>query len=348
MGKTIADSEAEIVRGLDSVQSACSIGHEMVGMCNMSETTQSYTISEPLVNEAHVPCKKKKKDWHNLLTPDRMQGVCVSITPFNFPLMVPLWSIPYALITGNTVVLKPSEKAPSVSILIATAFRNAGLPSGVLNVVHGGPSVVDKLLAQPSVEAVSFVGSDAAGERVYDHARATRKRIQVECGGKNHGVILPDADIKTLYAVAGAAFGAAGQRCMAMSVAVFVGNTKHWISQLVELASSLMVGSGADRNISVGPLITPRAKQNVLGIINRAIEEGATVLLDGRDIQIPDYPDGNFVGPTILRDVKTYMECYQTEIFGPVLICMTVDTIDEAIELINENRCKDKNCFISL
>ena len=275
----------------------------------------------------------------------------MTISPFNFPLMIPLWSIPYALITGNTVVLKPSEKTPSVSILIATAFLRAGLPNGVFNVVHGGPSAVDKLLAQPAVETVSFVGSDAAGERVYEHARATRKRVQVECGGKNHGIILEDANAtSTLYAIAGSAFGAAGQRCMALSVAVFVGNTKHWIGQLVQLASSLIVGSATDQNVSVGPVITPKAKRNILEIINRAVEEGATLLLDGRNVGVPDYPDGNFVGPTILADVKSYMECYQTEIFGPVLICLTVDTMEEAIELINENKCTHSvrpfvNCF---
>ena len=189
---------------------------------------------------------------------------------------------------------------------MAEAFRKAGLPDGVFNVVHGGPSAVDKLLAQPAVEAVSFVGSDAAGERVYEHARATRKRVQVECGGKNHGIILEDANAtSTLYAIAGSAFGAAGQRCMSLSVAVFVGSTRHWIGQLVELARSLTVGCATDGNVSVGPLITPRAKKDVLEIIN-----------------------------------QTYMECYQTEIFGPVLICMAVDTMDEAIELVNENRCK--------
>lgn len=265
----------------------------------------------------------------------------MSISPFNFPFMIPLWSIPYALITGNTVVLKPSEKAPSASMLLAAAFHKVGLPQGVFNVVHGGPSAVDKLLAQPIVQAVSFVGSDAAAERVYEHARATGKRVQAECGGKNHGIVLEDANMtSTLYAIAGSAFGAAGQRCMAMSVAVFVGNTKRWISHLVSLASSLVVGCPTDKDVKVGPLISVAAKRRVLGIINQAVEEGATVLLDGRDVQVPDYPNGNFVGPTILRDVKTYMECYQTEILGPVLICMEVDTMEEAIELINENRCK--------
>ncbi|BDD63536.1 hypothetical protein MAP00_008414 [Monascus purpureus] len=313
-GKTLADAEAEIIRGLDSIQSACSVGQEMAGMYNMSETTQTYTLSEPL-------------------------GVCVSITPFNFPLMIPLWSIPYALITGNTVVLKPSERAPTASMLLADAFRQIELPPGVFNVVHGGPSAVDKLLAQPSVQAVSFVGSDAAAERVYEHARATRKRVQAECGGKNHGIILEDANMtSTLYAIAGSAFGAAGQRCMAMSVAVFVGETKHWIQQLIGLASSLVVGCGTDKDVNVGPLISAVSKRNVLGIIERAVEEGATILLDGRDVHVPGYPNGNFVGPTILTDVKPYMECYQTEIFGPVLICMEVDTMEEAIELINENR----------
>ncbi|EAW15318.1 methylmalonate-semialdehyde dehydrogenase [Aspergillus clavatus NRRL 1] len=265
----------------------------------------------------------------------------MAVTPFTFPFMIPLWSIPFALITGNTFVLKPSEKAPTASTLLATAFFRAGFPAGVLNIVHGGPSAVAKLLSQPCIQTVSFVGSETAAERIYDHARATRKRIQAECVGKNHGVVLDDADMMaTLYAIAGSAFGAAGQRCMAMSVAVFVGSTREWIPKLVELAGSMVVGCPSDRSVKMGPLISVAAKDNVCGMIQRAVEERASLLLDGRDVEVPDYPAGNFVGPTILADVKTYMECYQTEILGPVLICMEVDTLEEAIDLINQNRCK--------
>lgn len=225
-------------------------------------------------------------------------------------------------------------------MLLAEFFVQAGFPPGILNVVHGGPSVVNLLLSQPSVKAINFVGSDMAGERVYDHAKATRKRIQVECGGKNHGVVLEDAGkTKTLYAIAGSAFGAAGQRCMALSVVVFVGSTREWIRELVDIAQSLVVGCGLEQGVEVGPLITPAAKERVEDVINTAEAEGAKVLLDGRNYSVMGYPNGNFVGPTILSNVKTYMQCYQEEIFGPVLVCIEVDTLDAAIELINENRC---------
>ncbi|KKF93434.1 Methylmalonate-semialdehyde dehydrogenase [acylating] mitochondrial [Ceratocystis platani] len=192
---------------------------------------------------------------------------------------------------------------------------------------------------EDSVRAVSFVGSDIAGERIYDHAKATRKRIQAECSGKNHGVVLDDANkMKTLYAIAGSAFGAAGQRCMALSVAVLVGSTAEWINDLVGISQRLVLGCGLDPTVEVGPLINRAAKQRVEEIITNAEAEGATVLLDGRNYHVPDYPNGNFLGPTILTNVKPYMSCYQEEIFGPVLACITVDTLEEAIQLINENR----------
>ncbi|PWY83599.1 methylmalonate-semialdehyde dehydrogenase [Aspergillus heteromorphus CBS 117.55] len=314
VGKTLADADAEVFRGLDCIHAACSIGPEMAGMFLGGDATLLQTFYEPV-------------------------GVCVSISPFSFPFMIPLWSLPYALITGNTVILKPSEKTPTTSSLLAEAFLKAGFPPGVFNVLHGGPSTVQMLVSQPSVQAVSFVGSESAARQVHDLARAAGKRVQAECGGKNHGVVLEDANMmSTLFAIAGSAFGAAGQRCMALSVAVFVGQTRDWIPQLVGLAQSMVVGCGGDQESKIGPLIDETAKNRVSGIIRRAVAERATVLLDGRDIQVPGYPDGNFLGPTILSGVETYMECYQAEIFGPVLICMEVDTLEEAIELINQNK----------
>ena len=263
----------------------------------------------------------------------------MSITPFSFPFMIPLWSTPYALITGNTVVLKPSERAPSVSGILAEAMIQADFPPGVYNILHGGPSTVQNLVTQPLVQAISFVGSEPAAQAVHDLARTAGKRIQAECGGKNHGVVLEDANMmSTLFAIAGGAFGAAGQRCMALSVAIFVGNTREWIPKLVDLAQSMVVGSGNDKQSKIGPLIDRAAKTKVTEMIDRAVEEGAMVLLDGRDVQVPNYPDGNFLGPSILIGVETYMECYQNEIFGPVLICMQIDTLDEAIALINQNK----------
>ncbi|KAH7363447.1 methylmalonate-semialdehyde dehydrogenase [Plectosphaerella cucumerina] len=313
-GKTIRDAQAEYERGVDSIEAACAASHQMVGDHHISQMSEIHTTLEPV-------------------------GVCVSITPFNFPFMIPLWSIPFALLSGNTVVLKPSEKTPSAAQILAECFWAAGFPPGVVNIVHGGPSVVEKLLAQPSVGAVSFVGSDIAGERVHDHARATRKRVQAECSAKNHGVVLADADKKkTLYAIAGGAFGSAGQRCMALSVVVLVGEARSWADDIAQLAMTLIVGDGKQSGVDMGPLITKAAKARVEEAITAAESEGATVLLDGRNYLVPDYPDGNFVGPTILTNVQSYMTCYQEEIFGPVLCCMEVETMEEAIQLINSNR----------
>lgn len=255
--------------------------------------------------------------------------------------MIPLWSIPYALLAGNTVILKPSELTPSTSQIVAECALRAGFPPGVFNILHGKMRVVNSLLSEPDVRAINFVGSDIAGERIYEHAQATRKRIQAECNAKNHGVILEDANrAKTLYAIAGSAFGAAGQRCMSVSVVIFVGETKSWVDDLISLSSSLVVGCGLDPLVEVGPLITPAAKSRVEEMIASAAEQGATVALDGRNMEVPDYPDGNFIGPTILTNVRPHMSCYQEEIFGPVLCCIEVDTLDEAIGLINDNRCK--------
>lgn len=255
--------------------------------------------------------------------------------------MIPLWSAPYALITGNTVVLKPSEKAPSVSRLFAEAVLQAEFPPGVFNIVHGGPSTAQMLIKQPSVQTVNFVGSESAARQVHEIAWNAGKRIQAECGGKNHGVVLEDASMMpTLFAIAGSAFGAAGQRCMGLNVAVFVGGTAEWIPKLVELAQSMVLGSGGDEEAQLGPLIDRAAKDSIVGIIGRATEEGAMILLDGRGAEVPGYPGGNFLGPTMLIGVETYMECYQSEIFGPVLICMQARDLDEAIELINQNKCE--------
>ncbi|OJJ08754.1 hypothetical protein ASPVEDRAFT_47930 [Aspergillus versicolor CBS 583.65] len=253
--------------------------------------------------------------------------------------MIPLWSTPYALITGNTVVLKPSEKAPSVSWLLAEAAIKAGFPPGVFNVIHGTAAVAQLLVTQPEVKAINFVGSESAAKQVHDLAQSSGKRIQAECGGKNHGVILEDAGMMpTLFAIAGSAFGAAGQRCMGLNVAVFVGTTREWIPKLIELAESMVLGCGGDEEAQIGPLIDRAAKDKVVGIIGRAVEEGAMLLLDGRDAHVPDYPRANFLGPTVLMGIETYMECYQMQIFGPVLICMQVGNLDEAIQLINDNK----------
>jgi malonate-semialdehyde dehydrogenase (acetylating)/methylmalonate-semialdehyde dehydrogenase len=313
LGKTGKDAESEILRGLDSLEAVCT-STTATGQHWSTQGMDTYTIREPL-------------------------GVCAVITPFNFPFMIPLWSIPTALLAGNTVVLKPSEKAPGVTELLARYSHEANFPSGIFNVLHGGSSAVERLLADPSINSVTFVGSEIAGEAVYNHAKATKKRVQVEASGKNHGVVLPDANkTSTLYAIAGSAFGTAGQRCMALSVLVCVGSTKDWIDDLVEVARSLKIGCPFDADVSIGPLVTTSAKEQVVAAISLAEEEGAEILLDGRQATVHDYPDGNFVGPTIITNVKTYMQCYQEEVFGPVLVCLEADTLQDAIEIINDNR----------
>lgn len=314
VGKTARDAESEFERGVDAVDTACSVSAQIHGTHWNTQSADTYTVYEPL-------------------------GICVSITPFNFPFMIPLWSIPNALITGNCVILKPSEKAPLTANILGDCFVKAGFPPGVFNIIHGSAGTVDKLLAQPAVNVVSFVGSEIVGERVYEHAKATRKRVQVESSGKNHGVVLDDAvKGQTLYAIAGSAFGSAGQRCMALSVLICVGETKEWLNELATVARSLKVGCGLDPNTEIGPLITPIAKERVEATIDIAEAEGAEILLDGRNYSVPGYPEGNFVGPTIISKVKPYMQCYQEELFGPVLVCLEVETLEEAIEAINENK----------
>ncbi|KAL2222478.1 methylmalonate-semialdehyde dehydrogenase [Thermoascus aurantiacus ATCC 26904] len=313
-GKTLDDALTEVVRGIDMIESACSVPNTS-GQYICLKSTESHTIHEPL-------------------------GVIVVCTPFNFPFLIPLWFIPYALITGNAVILKPSERCPTPAMLLGELILEAGFPTGVLNIVHGSSVAVEKLLAQPLVRAICFVGSEAAADNVYKIATATRKRVQAECSGKNHGVIMEDANkTQTLYAVAGGAFGAAGQRCMALSTVVFVGSTSEWLPELVEIAKSLKLGCGLDKGTDIGPLISKAAKERVEEIIQSAVDEGAEVVLDGRNPEVPDYPNGNFVGPTIITGVQRYMQCYQTEIFGPVLICLEARDLDEAIEIVNENRC---------
>lgn len=325
------DAETEFARGLDALLSAIGVGTEPSGQFWSGNSSNTHTTYDPLVSISHM---------HIILKLTSSQGVCVSITPFNFPFLIPFWTIPIALLTGNAMILKPSEKAPSTSMMIAECIRDAGFPPGLFNIVHGGPSVVTHLLSQPTVMAIHYVGSDIGGERVYEHAKANRKRVQVECGGKNHAVVMPDASkTSTLYALAGSAFGAAGQRCMASSIAVFVGSSIDWLAELVTISNSLVVGCGTDAAVGLGPLITPAAKQRVIAMINEAEQDGAHVLLDGRNCYVEGYPDGNFVGPTILINVEPYMQCYQEELFGPVLLCLHVATLSEAIDLINENRC---------
>ncbi len=314
-GKTLADAEGDIIRGLEVVEHACSIGTLQMGEFaeNVAGGVDTYTLRQPI-------------------------GVCVGITPFNFPAMIPLWMFPMAIACGNTFVLKPSERDPMSTMELVRLALEAGVPAGVLNVVHGGKSVVDALCTHPDVVAVSFVGSTAVGTHVYDLAGRHGKRVQSMMGAKNHAVVLPDANREqTLNALAGAAFGAAGQRCMATSVAVFVGDAKAWLPDLVSRAKTLKVNAGVEPGTDVGPVISPQAKARIEQLIESGVSEGATLMLDGRSPSVPGYQQGNFVGPTVFAGVKTHMRIYTQEIFGPVLVCLEVDTLDEAIALVNAN-----------
>ncbi|MHC8322411.1 CoA-acylating methylmalonate-semialdehyde dehydrogenase [Pseudomonas sp. GB2N2] len=314
-GKTIADAEGDIFRGLEVVEHACSIGTLQMGEFaeNVASGVDTYTLRQPI-------------------------GVCAGITPFNFPAMIPLWMFPMAIACGNTFVLKPSEQDPLSTLLLVELAIEAGVPKGVLNVVHGGKDVVDALCTHKDIKAVSFVGSTAVGTHVYDLAGKHGKRVQSMMGAKNHAVVLPDANREqTLNALVGAGFGAAGQRCMATSVVVLVGAAKQWLPDLKALAQKLTVNAGSEPGTDVGPVISKRAKARILDLIESGIKEGATLELDGRQISVPGFEQGNFVGPTLFSGVTTDMQIYTQEIFGPVLVVLEVNTLDEAIALVNAN-----------
>ncbi len=253
--------------------------------------------------------------------------------------MCPLWHVPLAVAAGNSVVLKPSERTPLTAMMLAELAMEAGFPEGVFNVVHGTKNVVNAILDHEDVKAVSFVGSTGVGRDVYTRAAAHGKRVQCNLGAKNHLVVMPDADVDTVVnALAGAAFGAAGQRCMAVSVAVFVGGMGQAVKdKLVEKVRGLKVGAGCEQGTDVGPLISKDSKARVLRLIENARREGAEVLLDGSRVVVQGYEEGNFVGPTILSGVDTSMESYREEIFGPVLVTLEVASLDEALDVINSN-----------
>ncbi|WP_198969035.1 CoA-acylating methylmalonate-semialdehyde dehydrogenase [Xylophilus sp. ASV27] len=314
-GKTLADAEGDVFRGLEVVEHAAGIGNLQLGELanNVAGGVDTYTLLQPL-------------------------GVCAGITPFNFPAMIPLWMFPMAIACGNTFVLKPSEQDPMVTMRLCELALQAGIPPGVLNVVHGGEAAVNALCDHPDIKAVSFVGSTRVGTHVYNRATAAGKRAQCMMGAKNHAIVMPDANKEqTLNALAGAAFGAAGQRCMALSVAVLVGEAQQWVPDLVAKARTLKVGAGHEKGVDVGPLVSCAAYERVTGLIERGVADGATLELDGRQPQVPGYEQGNFVGPTIFSGVKPGMAIYEQEIFGPVLCLAAAAHIDEAIALINAN-----------
>jgi len=284
-GKTLADAEGDVFRGLEVVEHAAGIGNLQLGELanNVATGVDTYTLLQPL-------------------------GVCAGITPFNFPAMIPLWMFPMAIATGNTFVLKPSEQDPMVTMRLAELALEAGVPPGVLNVVHGGADAVNLICDHPDIKAVSFVGSTKVGTHVYNRASQAGKRVQCMMGAKNHAIVLADAHKEqTLNAIAGAAFGAAGQRCMALSVVVLVGEAQAWIPDLVAKAKTLKVSAGVEAGTDVGPLVSCAALDRVSGLIERGIQEGARLELDGRNPSITGYERGNFVGPTLFSGVTTGM-----------------------------------------
>lgn len=252
--------------------------------------------------------------------------------------MIPLWSIPIATITGNTLVIKPSERDPGAAMILAELCQKAGFPDGVVNIIHGAHKTVDFILDDPTIKAIGFVGGNKAGEYIYTRGSANGKRVQANLGAKNHAAVLPDANKNHfINSISGAAFGAAGQRCMALSTLVMVGETKEWLNEVAEQAKHLKVSGGFEKDADLGPVISPQSRERIESLIASAEEEGATILLDGRGYKADGYPDGNWVGPTIITNVTRDMKCYKEEIFGPVLVCLNVDTLDEAIDLINAN-----------
>lgn len=312
-GKTFEDAKGDVWRGIEVVEQAANTPSNMMGETveNVAGGIDTYSYIQPL-------------------------GVVAGITPFNFPAMIPLWMYPLAIACGNTFVLKPSEQDPLVPVRLAELFIEAGAPAGVLNVVHGGAEQVDQILNHPDIMAVSFVGSSRVGDHIYRTGTDAGKRVQCMMGAKNHMVIMPDADKNsTLNALVGASVGAAGQRCMAISVAVFVGESKQWVDELGERLVKVRPGAWNDAGAAYGPIISKTAHQRVLDLIAKGKAEGATCVIDGSDCTVEGLPDGNWVGPTLFTDVTPEMSIYQEEIFGPVLCCMSVDTLDEAIALVN-------------
>jgi malonate-semialdehyde dehydrogenase (acetylating)/methylmalonate-semialdehyde dehydrogenase len=314
-GKIFEDAKGDVWRGIEVVEHACNIASLMMGETveNVATAVDSYSYIQPL-------------------------GVCAGITPFNFPAMIPLWMFPLAIACGNTFILKPSEQDPLTPMRLAELFVEAGAPPGVLQVIHGRKEQVDWLLEHPGIKAVSFVGSVPVGQYIYRKGTEHMKRVQAFAGAKNHMVVMPDANRRQVVNnIVGASVGAGGQRCMAISVAVLVGEADAWREDIRAALAEVRPGNWNDPGAGYGPLISPAARQRVLGYIEKGRQEGATCLLDGSDCTVEGFPAGNWVGPTLFADVTTEMSIYRDEIFGPVLCLISVPTLEDAIALIN--RC---------
>jgi malonate-semialdehyde dehydrogenase (acetylating)/methylmalonate-semialdehyde dehydrogenase len=315
-GKVVPDAAGEVQRGMEVVEVATGIPHLLKGDYseNVSTEIDLYSIRQPL-------------------------GVAAGITPFNFPIMVPMWMHPIAIACGNSFVLKPSERDPSVSTRVAELYKEAGLPDGVFNVVHGDKVAVDAVLDHPGIAAVSFVGSTPIARYVYERGTSHGKRVQALGGAKNHAIVMPDADMDSAAdALVSAAYGSTGQRCMAISTAVAVGRAGDALVEKVRgRAAGLRTGPGLDPDSDMGPLVTGAARDKVAGLIETGVNEGANLVLDGRDLRVEGHEEGFFLGPTLFDQVTTEMEIYKQEIFGPVLIVLRAADIEDAIGIINRN-----------
>jgi len=316
-GKVLSDAAGSLQRGIEVVDFACGIPHLMKGEFSEQVGTgiDCYSTRQPI-------------------------GVCSGVTPFNFPAMVPMWMFPIAIVCGNTFILKPSEKNPSCSMKLAELMQEAGLPEGVMNVVHGDKEMVDAILDHPTIKTFSFVGSTPVAKAVHSKASANGKRVQALGGAKNHAIILADADIEqAANAIIGAAYGSAGERCMAISVVVALESIADELkTNLLEKASQLQIGPGDDPDNEMGPLITAEHKDKVINYIDQGVESGATLLLDGREHPMTSSNEGFFLGPTLFDHVQRDMSIYLEEIFGPVLVMLRVQNFSEAIELANQHQ----------
>jgi len=315
-GKVYEDAKGSLTRGLEVVEFACGIPQMLKGEFteNVGTNIDSWSIRQPL-------------------------GVCAGITPFNFPAMVPMWMFPMAIACGNTFILKPSEKDPSCSMKLAELFTDVGLPEGVFNVVNGDKEVVDAILENKDIAAVSFVGSTPIAKYIYETAAKNEKRVQALGGAKNHCVVMPDCDLdQAVNGLMGAAYGSAGERCMAQSVAVAVGNVgDKLVEQLAKKVEALKVGPGMDKSSEMGPLVTKEHLEKVKGYVDLGVQEGAKLVVDGRDIKLQGYEEGYYIGGCLFDNVKKEMRIYKEEIFGPVLSVVRAKDFDEAINLINDH-----------
>lgn len=314
-GKNLEDAKGDVFRGIEVVEFACSLPTLLMGerVENVAAGVDTYSLRQPI-------------------------GVCAGICPFNFPAMIPLWMFPLAIACGNAFILKPSEQVPLVSVELARLFMEAGAPKGVLQILHGGADQVNHLLDHPSIRAISFVGSVPVGQHVYRRGCHHLKRVQSLAGAKNHMVIMPDADRdQVVNALVGASCGAAGQRCMAISAAIFVGDSQKWLPDLTSALKKIRPGIWSDKNAAYGPVISEQARNRIRRLIAAGKAEGAECLLDGGDCQVRGYPKGNWIGPTLFAGVQPHMTIYREEIFGPVLSCLNAATLDEAIDIINAN-----------